>query len=193
MKKELILLFSCLFLIGNMVIAQPRHNSNHPQDNHLSGVQHQPAGQHNPNHIPQHQPGQSHTQACHNSGHRPTHNDRGLHHNNWMPNHQPCPHPNYHPSPVYCTDAECNHIFKELKNENFDDNRLRLAETFVQVKMMSAIQIRKLATSFTFESNKLEFLEFAYAFCVDKPNYYVCRDVLKFRTDQDKLLEFIRY
>lgn len=99
-------------------------------------------------------------------------------------NPQPAP-------PHICTFEEAERMYNMLKNESFDDNRMILAKTMVSHNNLAAHQIKRLAESFTFDSNKLTFLKYAYTYCIDQQNYYECAEVLTFFSDKEKLLRYI--
>lgn len=93
--------------------------------------------------------------------------------------------------PHICTFEEVERMYNTLKKESFDDTRLSLAKTMVSNNRMAAHQIKRLAESFSFDSNKLTFLKYAYTYCIDRQNYYECADVLTFTSDKEKLLRYI--
>ncbi|MBO4654195.1 MAG: DUF4476 domain-containing protein [Bacteroidales bacterium] len=95
--------------------------------------------------------------------------------------------------PHICTFEEVERMYNALKSESFDETRLSLAKTMVSHNNMAAHQIKRLAESFTFDSNKLSFLKYAYAYCIDQQNYYECAEVLTFSSDKEKLLRFISH
>lgn len=99
-------------------------------------------------------------------------------------NQQPVP-------PHICTFEEVERMYNALKKESFDETRLSLAKTMVSNNRMAAHQIKRLAESFSFDSNKLSFLKYAYTYCIDRQNYYECADVLTFTSDKEKLLRYI--
>ena len=93
--------------------------------------------------------------------------------------------------PHICTFEEVERMYNALKKESFDDTRLSLAKTMVTNNRLAAHQIKRLAESFTFDNNKLTFLKYAYAYCIDQQNYYECAEVLTFSSDKESLLRFI--
>lgn len=93
--------------------------------------------------------------------------------------------------PHICTFEEVERMYNTLKKESFDDTRLSLAKTMVSSNRMAAHQIKRLAESFSFDSNKLTFLKYAYTYCIDRQNYYECAEVLTFASDKEKLLRYI--
>ena len=92
--------------------------------------------------------------------------------------------------PHICTFEEVEKMYNTLKNESFEDTRLSLAKTMVSSNRMAAHQIKRLAESFSFDSNKLTFLKYAYTYCIDRQNYYECAEVLTFSSDKENLLRF---
>lgn len=104
-----------------------------------------------------------------------------------QPQHTPQP-----VAPPVCSPEEAEHMYSLLKKESFDDNRLSLAKQMVSTHNMSALQIKHLAESFTFNNGKVDFLKYAYAYCVDPQNYYECLDVLTFSSDKEEVLKFIQ-
>ena len=76
--------------------------------------------------------------------------------------------------PHICTFEEVERMYNTLKKESF-----------------AAHQIKRLAESFSFDSNKLTFLKYAYTYCIDQQNYYECVDVLTFSSDKENLLRYI--
>lgn len=93
--------------------------------------------------------------------------------------------------PHICTFEEVERMYNTLKKESFDETRLSLAKTMVSNNRMAAHQIKRLAESFSFDSNKLSFLKYAYTYCIDQQNYYECVDVLTFSSDKENLLRYI--
>ena len=93
--------------------------------------------------------------------------------------------------PRICTFEEVERMYNTLKKESFDETRLSLAKTMVSNNRMAAHQIKRLAESFSFDSNKLTFLKYAYTYCIDQQNYYECVDVLTFSSDKENLLRYI--
>ncbi|MBO6051018.1 MAG: DUF4476 domain-containing protein [Bacteroidales bacterium] len=93
--------------------------------------------------------------------------------------------------PHICSYEEVEQMYNLLKKESFDDTRLSMAKNMVSHQHLAAHQIKRLAESFTFDSNKLAFLKYAYAYCVDQQNYYVCLEVLTFSSDKENLMRYI--
>lgn len=109
-----------------------------------------------------------------------------------QPQPQPQMQPQHHPqTPPVCTYEEVEQMYQLMVKESFEDSRMALGKNIVSNKRLTATQIKRLTESFTFENNKLEFLKYAYAYCVDPQNYFQCVDVLTFSSNKEQLLKFI--
>ena len=100
----------------------------------------------------------------------------------------PAPEP---PAPRLCTFEEVERMYQTLKRESFDNTRLNMAKQIVSNNHLTASQIKHLTESFSFENAKVQFLQYAYAYCVDPQNYYDCLEALTFSSDKEKVLKFI--
>ena len=78
-----------------------------------------------------------------------------------------------------------------LRNESFDNTRLKIAKQMVKSNRLTVNQIKQVCQLFAFENNKLEFAKEAYHTCVDKNNYFKVNEVLKFETDKEQLNQYI--
>lgn len=97
------------------------------------------------------------------------------------------------PIPQCCSDADVAGLVAQLEHESFDDTRLKLAKTaMVSSLPYTTEQIRSVARAFSFDSNRMTYLQFAYGHCYDPQNYYKLTDVFTFSSDRDKLLKFIQ-
>ena len=78
-----------------------------------------------------------------------------------------------------------------LKAMSFDSDRLALGKAIVAATPMKASQIARLAQAIDFSNSQVDFLKYAYTYCVDKENYYRTVDVLTFSSDKKKVLDYI--
>lgn len=96
------------------------------------------------------------------------------------------------PAPVMGMD-QCR--FEALKRQvhcqAFDDTKLTIAKQAIVNNPLTAMQVRELAGLFTFESTKLKFAKFAYAYTVNPYDYYVVNDVFTFGSSVRELNLFI--
>lgn len=95
--------------------------------------------------------------------------------------------PNFHPA----TEADMQGMIERMKGQSFDSDKLALGKVIVASSSLTAEQIGRLAETISFSSTQVEFLEYAYPYCVDKMNYYKAVDVLAFSSDKQKVLEYI--
>lgn len=85
-----------------------------------------------------------------------------------------------------------NDAVRSFKNEPFDKNRLRMAEMIFRTDgAVTARQATLIAETFSFDSNRLDFLKMAYANCVDRYNYFLTLRTFDFNTSREKLMDFI--
>ncbi len=89
------------------------------------------------------------------------------------------------------TEEDVDGMILRLKAMSFDSDRLALGKTIVAATPMKASQISRLAAAIDFSNSQVEFLKYAYHYCVDKENYYRTVDVLTFSSDKKKVLDYI--
>ena len=84
--------------------------------------------------------------------------------------------------------ADMNAIIKTLKNETFDSTREKLAKMIVCGSMFTSRQIADMAKTFSFDSNRSHFLEYAYYNCSDPQNYVIAANTLEFSSSRNDLM-----
>lgn len=89
------------------------------------------------------------------------------------------------------SNSDMNNILKALKNETFDSTREKLAKMITCGSLLTSRQIADMAKTFTYESNRQRFLEYAYQFCADPQNYVVAVNTLKYNSDRNEVMRFI--
>ena len=89
------------------------------------------------------------------------------------------------------SNSDMTAIIKALKNESFDSTREKLAKMIACGSLLTSRQIADMAKTFSFESNKSNFLEYAYMFCADPQNYVMAVETLKYSSDRNELMRFI--
>ncbi|MBP5526980.1 MAG: DUF4476 domain-containing protein [Bacteroidales bacterium] len=78
-----------------------------------------------------------------------------------------------------------------MRSLSFDNERLALGKVIVASSHLTAAQIARLAESIDFSNSQVEFLKYAYGYCIDPANYYRTIDVLTFTSDKRKVLDYI--
>ena len=79
-----------------------------------------------------------------------------------------------------------------ISDESFDSSKLSVAKQIISSNPMTASQILGICKLFSFESNKLEFAKFAYAYCIDKNKYYLLNEAFSYNSSKRELDEFIK-
>ena len=96
------------------------------------------------------------------------------------------------PHPVtHATDAAVSDVIDLMNQSAFDKDKLSLGKTFVKQKKIVTDQAIRMAKTITFEDTRLEFLIYAFDYCVDQQNYSQTVETLTFSSSRDKLLEII--
>lgn len=83
-------------------------------------------------------------------------------------------------------------IVENMRSENFDDNRYKIAILCVKLIGIPVDGLWNMAKEFSFDDNRLQFLKDAYYFCPDRERYWELKDCFSFQTNGDELLKFIK-
>lgn len=84
-----------------------------------------------------------------------------------------------------------NSALNSVKNQNFDDTRLRTAKQIASANCLSASQIAQMCQAFAFEQAKLDFAKFAFPYCTEPNNYFRVNDVFEFSSSVDELSQYV--
>ncbi|AZA76822.1 DUF4476 domain-containing protein [Chryseobacterium sp. G0186] len=83
-------------------------------------------------------------------------------------------------------------FFEMMKrNESFDDGKVAMINQQMRNTMFTAIQIRDLVKSLSFDKNRLALAKSMYGNCADKNKYFVVYDAFDFENSKRELMEFI--
>lgn len=88
-------------------------------------------------------------------------------------------------------DDDVDSMIVRMRAQPFDSDRLALGKVIVASSHLSASQIARLAETIDFSNSQVDFLKYAYAYCIDPANYYHTVDVLTFTSDKRKVLDYI--
>ncbi|MDN3692842.1 DUF4476 domain-containing protein [Chryseobacterium tructae] len=77
------------------------------------------------------------------------------------------------------------------RNEKFDDGKVAMINQQMRNSMFTAIQIRDLVKSLSFDKNKIAMAKSMYRNCVDKNKYFVVYDALDFENSKREVMDFI--
>ena len=78
-----------------------------------------------------------------------------------------------------------------MRAQSFDNERLALGKVIVASSHLTAAQIATLAETIDFSNSQVDFLKYAYGYCIDPANYFRAVDVLTFTSDKRKVLDYI--
>ena len=102
------------------------------------------------------------------------------------------PSPPTHPQHVKtATPKEVNEMVRVLKKLSFDDNRMEVAKLCVMLRPVTVADLARMASTFTFDSNRLAFYKFAYEYCPDKERYVMLKDSFRLSSDQRAFVNFV--
>ena len=88
--------------------------------------------------------------------------------------------------------ADFNSALATVKNQKFDDTRLKTAKQITEANCLSAAQIVKIAEIFGFEESKLDYAKFAYTHCTERENYFKLNNIFNFSSSVDELTAYIQ-
>jgi Domain of unknown function (DUF4476) len=81
---------------------------------------------------------------------------------------------------------------QSVQTENFDNSKLSMAKQILDNNSITALQVKQLAETFSFNGYKLDFAKYAYDRTIDKQNYFLVYDVFSMGTNKNELAEYIR-
>jgi hypothetical protein len=88
--------------------------------------------------------------------------------------------------------GEFNQVKEQIRKEWFEANRMISVKTIIDKNNFTTQQVYDLMLLFTFESNRLEVVKYAYCHIVDKQKFYQLNDALTFSSSKDELARFVR-
>ena len=95
-------------------------------------------------------------------------------------------------APLYkVSNSDMNSILKVLKKESFDSARDKIARMIICGALLTSRQIADMAKTFTFDSNRYEFLLYAFGNCADPQNYYIAVNTLEYSSSRNNLMNAI--
>ena len=89
------------------------------------------------------------------------------------------------------SEQEFQIAYNTVAAQSFENDKLMIAKQVVSSRPVLTSQIVRLAKLFDFESNRLEFLKYAYHHCYDKNNYYTTYNLLSFSSSKKELKNYI--
>ena len=111
---------------------------------------------------------------------------------NHGPRHGHGPGHSHEPQHIICATPEQMTItLQVLEKQSFDDKKLEIAQLAVTLGHFCTDDLARMAQLFSFDENRLAFLQYAHAYCRDPQNYPALRDVFKFQSNYDELIRAI--
>jgi len=90
------------------------------------------------------------------------------------------------------TPGNFNAALSTIKNQSFEDTRLKTAKQVITANCLNVDQIIQIANTFNFEDNKLEFAKFAYDYCIEPRNYFKLNGIFSFSSNVDELSDYVQ-
>ncbi|MFD2551826.1 DUF4476 domain-containing protein [Bizionia sediminis] len=87
--------------------------------------------------------------------------------------------------------TDFNGALKAIENKSFSDSKLALAKQITRGSCLTAAQIAAITKLFDFESTKLEYAKFAYAYCYNPENYWKINEAFDFDSSTETLNQYI--
>ena len=122
-----------------------------------------------------------------------THVSHSSHHDEDFPNPRPV-----QAIPVGCPGKSCmrpadfNAALSTLRNQAFEDSRMKTAKQIIAVNCLNVDQVMQIANLFSFDDNKLEFAKFAYEYCIEPRNYFKLNGIFSFSSNADELTDYVQ-
>lgn len=117
------------------------------------------------------------------------------HHHDSHHNPPPAHHHDHHhdqaPVVQYANAEQLQLALQVLDKQSYDDKRMEVAKLCVVLCPFPVRDLARMASRFTMEDSKVNFLIFAHRYCPDRENYFMLRDCLRFRSDYDRLMETV--
>jgi hypothetical protein len=79
-----------------------------------------------------------------------------------------------------------------ISSKSFEDSKLTIAKQIIQTNCLLCNQVKEIMLLFSFESTRLEFAKYAYAYTLDLRNYYKLNDAFTFESSIDELNKYIQ-
>jgi hypothetical protein len=82
-------------------------------------------------------------------------------------------------------------MIQQISAQTFEDNRLQVAQQIVMSNRITSAQVTDIARLFSFESTRLQFAKFAYAYVLDPNSFFMVNNAFTFSSSVDDLHRFI--
>ena len=79
-----------------------------------------------------------------------------------------------------------------IKNTAFDSDKIKVARQAIRHSFVSSEQVLALMKMFSFDSYRVELAKFAYAYTLDKQNYFIVNNAFSFSSSVSELNQYIQ-
>jgi hypothetical protein len=90
------------------------------------------------------------------------------------------------------TPGNFNVAMATIKGQSFEETRLKTAKQVITANCLNVDQIILIANTFSFEDNKLDFVRYAYDFCIEPRNYFKLNGIFSFSSNVDDLSDYVQ-
>ena len=114
--------------------------------------------------------------------------------NNYYQN-QGCNHPNnvnYANNASMMQQNQYQDLILQIRNSSFESDKFSIAKQAIRSNYMSADQIGGIMMEFSYESSKIDFAKFAYAYCIDQQNYYQVNSAFSYSSSIQEMEKFLK-
>jgi hypothetical protein len=84
-------------------------------------------------------------------------------------------------------DADFNVLLDQIKNQSFENTKLRIANNILLSNCLKVSQIKSILALFSFEKSKVDFAKSAYGRAVDPNRYFMLHDAFSFSASVNEL------
>lgn len=78
-----------------------------------------------------------------------------------------------------------------IKNESFSDSKMGVAKQFTKNRCLTVVQIKEITQLFSFSEDKMEYVKYAYDYCMNTQDYYQLAEVFSFSDDKNTFNGFL--
>lgn len=85
-----------------------------------------------------------------------------------------------------------NAAVSTIKAQSFEETKLKTAKQVISANCLNVDQVMQIANTFNFEDNKLEFVKYAYDYCIEPRNYFKLNGIFSFSSNAEELSDYVQ-
>lgn len=89
------------------------------------------------------------------------------------------------------TESDMQQITAQMNQADFADDKMKVAQSAAQQKCFSVEQIKRIASLFDFDDDKMTFVKSAYLNCMNQTDYYQLKEIFTFDSDKEEFQNFV--